>query len=264
MKEPVLFKPANLPLSSQGPFQFSAPAGKSAFHFEVVKSATGSYLYEFNAEEGASLEVVFFQNAKLDAELSLNVSLKAQAKAQVFFHFVQEGALKSEINLTTECAGEGSNIQVRGLHRSKQKQKHLIHANAIHRVPHTVSDLQVWCAASDESQSIFNALITIDKSAPFTEAFQKNRNLLLSERATIDTFPKLFISNSEVKCAHGSSTSTLDEDQYYYLQSRGIDRETASTMLVNGFVNQAISGISNEEAKARVSDALFGKGAFDE
>jgi len=103
---------------------------------------------------------------------------------------------------------------------------------------------------------VFNGLIDIKKNAHHTEAFQKNRNLLLSDRATIDSFPKLLIANDAVKCAHGSSTSTLEPDQANYLRSRGISQEEAEHMMVQGFLRQALSEISDESCKKTLYQEL--------
>jgi Fe-S cluster assembly protein SufD len=116
--------------------------------------------------------------------------------------------------------------------------------------------MQVWCAAQEESQSVFNGLIRIDSGAHHTEAYQKNKNLILSDRATVDSFPKLLIANDDVKCAHGSSTSTLDPEQAYYLQSRGIGSEFARDMLLQGFLRQSLGGIENPECRRVLEQKL--------
>jgi Fe-S cluster assembly protein SufD len=110
--------------------------------------------------------------------------------------------------------------------------------------------------AKDESQTIFSGIITIEKGAHHTEAFQKNKNLILSEKATVDSIPQLFIFNDDVKCAHGSSTSTLDPDQYIYLQSRGIGLQDAESMITRGFIENAIHWIENGATSARVHEVL--------
>jgi len=110
--------------------------------------------------------------------------------------------------------------------------------------------------AKDQSQTIFNGVISIAEGAHHTEAFQKNKNLILSERATVDSIPQLFIHNDDVKCAHGSSTSTLDPEQYIYLQSRGIGLSDAEQMITRGFMENAIHWIENSDTRTRVMDAL--------
>ena len=212
--------------------------------------------YALHAEEGSTLEAVFFQNSKSEDELLTKIKITADEGAHVKFTFIQEGAARSEVEIESSCLGKGAEIELRGLQNAKQKQKHLIRVNALHSVPHTKSDLKVWCVARDESHSIFNGLVTIAEGAHHTEAYQKNKNLLLSERAVVDSFPKLFIYNDDVKCAHGSSTSTLDDDQFYYLQSRGINPSEAEQMMVRGFLHQVLDWVSDKAAKDRIEDAL--------
>ena len=256
MKEPVLFKDSSHLSASGSAAGVRSLAGQSKFHYEELKSGSHQSDYSFHAEEGSKFEVVFFQNGKPSDEILTRVKLTADQNAKIQFTFIQEGGSKSEIEIKTECLGKGSEIELRGLQNAKLKQKFSFKVHAVHSVPHTKSDLKVWCVARDESQSIFNALVNIEKGAHHTEAYQRNKNLLLSEKATIDTFPKLFIANDDVKCAHGSSTSTLDDDQFYYLQSRGIDLAQAEQMLVKGFLSQALDWISDEPTREKIERAL--------
>lgn len=264
MKEPALFKDLAQLKTEHPPVVVRALAGKTQFHFEELgqsfkHDSTHSpqhFEYTLHANEGSQLEVVLFQNARLDSDLLTTINVTADQNANVKLTFIQEGAERSEVQISTQCLGKGASIDIHGLQNAKLKQKLSFKMNAVHAVPHTTSDLKVWCVARDESQSIFNALVTIEKGAHHTEAYQRNKNLLLSEKATIDTFPKLFIGNDDVKCAHGSSTSTLDDDQFYYLQSRGISPSEAEQMLVKGFLAQALEWISDEKTSQVLRQAL--------
>ena len=269
MKEPVLFKNSH---------EFFAPGSRFALsdRLEVKKGMTATRMTEWSkvvgngpqvasleiiAEENSNLEYIFFQNFPLHGEGSVEtasiesigkINIVAHANARVNLTLVQNGSSKSHLLIETHCEGKDSEIHIRGLQHAKENQKLSIEVNAIHSVPHTKSDLQVWCLAKDHSQSVFNGLVTIQANAHHTEAYQKNKNLILSEKATVDSFPKLLIANDEVKCAHGSSTSTLDPEQTLYLQSRGIDAATAEKMLVNGFIAQAMDWLTDEKNRAHV------------
>jgi len=256
MKEPVLFKdPSHLKAHGKA-VVVRASAGKHQFHFEELVTGSHHFEYTLHAEEGSTLEAVIFQNSKTADEVLSTINITADQNAKVKFTFIQEGAHHSDVQISTNCLGKGSSIDIHGLQNAKLKQKLSFKVNSVHSVPHTTSDLKVWCVARDESQSIFNALVTIEKGAHHTEANQRNKNLLLSEKATIDTFPKLFIANDDVKCAHGSSTSTLDDDQFYYLQTRGISPSEAEQMLVKGFLSQAVEWVSDEATREKIERAL--------
>ena len=295
MKEPVLFKnhpPLQSPHGDQvrstsdatsdtssdatlskavDTFRVSANDRKSRVKYwtelsaKVSSASTPEFTPEFipeftevhlHAQENSKLEYVFFQNLPESVEAIARIKITADRNAQVQFTVIQQGARRASLDVVAECLGEGADIQIRGLQNARGSQKFAINVHAVHSVPRTRSDLVVWCVARDQSQSIFNALVTIEKHAHHTEAFQKNKNLLLSDKATIDTFPKLFIANDEVKCAHGSSTSTLDPEQFIYLQSRGIQESDAERMLTSGFINQALEWISDSTEKKKLTKTL--------
>jgi Fe-S cluster assembly protein SufD len=90
---------------------------------------------------------------------------------------------------------------------------------------------------------VFNGKIFVPKSAQLTDASQLNRNLLLSSKSRIDTKPQLEITADNVKCAHGATVSQLEDDEIFYLQSRGIDENNARKLLVNAFATEIINFI---------------------
>lgn len=258
MKTPVLFKNAN-ELLNGAIFHVTetiAKNQKKTLFREWAEPTTEIARFDLNVEDGAELEYVLYQNFAATSESLAKIVLTAGRNSRIKFTVIQNGASKSQVNVISQCAGEGSEIEIRGLQNGKDHQKLGVDFDAVHSVPHTKSDLQVWCVARDQSHSIFSGLVSIKEGAHHTEAYQKNKNLMLSEKAVIDSFPKLFIFNDDVKCAHGSSTSTLEPDQFVYLQSRGIDREQAEQMLTQGFIHQAIDWISDESIRTRLAKSL--------
>lgn len=254
MKIPALFKNDDL-FAGAMKKEFSSVAGARSSVFYEWNEASAVEVV-FHAQKDSELECVFLQNLPADAELPAKIKITAERGAKVKCTIVHQGAAKSQIAFDSHCAGEGSEIHVQALANSEKTQKHSFIANSFHPVPHTQSDLKVWCVANDNAQTIFNGVITIEKGAHHTEAFQKNKNLILSEKATVDSVPQLFIYNDEVKCAHGSSTSTLDPEQYIYLQSRGINLADAESMITRGFMENAVQWIENADSLARVKQVL--------
>ena len=256
MKEPVLFKTKEESLPVIHREELVVNANEKRFAFFEVKNAVGISESTIETKENAHLEVVFFQNVSLELDTISRIRLRVGEDSSVKLTFVQNGGKRAHLELETEVLGSGANVEIRGLQNAKQNQKLSFEAKSRHSVPHTRSDLAVWCIANDEAHSIFNGVITIDKGAHHTEAYQRNKNLLLSDRATIDTFPKLFIWNDDVKCAHGSSVSQLEPDQFYYLQSRGIDQSAAEKMLLAGFMHNAIDWVTDAPSKLKLEKVL--------
>ena len=122
----------------------------------------------------------------------------------------------------------------------------------IHQAPNTKSDLLYKNALRDKAKTIFSGLIVVDPDAQRTDAYQSNRNLMLSEDAEANSLPGLEIQANDVRCTHGATSSRIDPEQEFYLQSRGIDRETADELLTFGFFEEVLNRLESDE----IHDAL--------
>jgi Fe-S cluster assembly protein SufD len=122
----------------------------------------------------------------------------------------------------------------------------------IHQAPNTKSDLLYKNALRDQAKTIFSGLIIVDPDAQKTDAYQSNRNLLLSEEAEANSLPGLEIQANDVRCTHGATSSRIDPEQEFYLQSRGIARELADELLTFGFFEEVLNRLQSEE----IHDAL--------
>jgi Fe-S cluster assembly protein SufD len=117
----------------------------------------------------------------------------------------------------------------------------------IHQAPNTKSDLLYKNALRDQAKTIFSGLIVVDPDAQKTDAYQSNRNLMLSEEAEANSLPGLEIQANDVRCTHGATSSRIDAEQEFYLQSRGIAREMADELLTFGFFEDVLSRLSDDE-----------------
>lgn len=122
-----------------------------------------------------------------------------------------------------------------------------------HRAGQSMSDLLFKVAVLEEARSVYGGLISIDPGAQRSDAYQNNRNLLLSGSARADSIPMLEIRANDVRCTHGSTTSSVDEEELFYLQSRGLPRAEAERMIVEGFFSQVTDRIPLEGVKERVA-----------
>jgi Fe-S cluster assembly protein SufD len=126
-----------------------------------------------------------------------------------------------------------------------------------HAAPETRSNQVARAIASDASRVIFNSKVIVDAGAVHAESQQSCRGLLLSPSAEIDTRPQLEIHADEVKCAHGATTGRLDPDMLFYMLSRGLDRDTAQSLLVYAFLADTLTGMSVASARASIENALI-------
>jgi Fe-S cluster assembly protein SufD len=126
-----------------------------------------------------------------------------------------------------------------------------------HGAPDTRSNQTARAIASDASRVIFNSKVIVNAGAVHAQSQQSCRGLLLSPTAEIDTRPQLEIHADEVKCAHGATTGRLDPDMLFYMLSRGLDRDTAQSLLVYAFLADVLTGMSVPSARAAIEDSLI-------
>jgi Fe-S cluster assembly protein SufD len=118
-----------------------------------------------------------------------------------------------------------------------------------HLKPHSNSNELYKGVLDGESTGIFNGKIYVQQHAQKTNAFQSNKNIVLTDTATMNTKPQLEIWADDVKCSHGATTGMIDDEQLFYLQSRGIQKDTARAMLLYAFANDILDKIKIEPLK---------------
>jgi Fe-S cluster assembly protein SufD len=128
-----------------------------------------------------------------------------------------------------------------------------------HNVAHTTSELLYKGALKGRSKSEYSGLIKVLKDAQGTDAYQANRNLLLSEESLARSLPQLEIEANEVRCTHGATVSPVEEEHLFYLMSRGIDRVTAQKLVVFGFFRDVLDRIRVKEVREQLSDSIAAK-----
>ncbi|MBE9218216.1 Fe-S cluster assembly protein SufD [Dolichospermum flos-aquae] len=154
---------------------------------------------------------------------------------------VTVGGKISRHNLEILQTGEQTETTLNGLTVIADNQLADTHSALFLNYPHGVSKQLHKCIIGDRAHGVFNGKIFVPKLAQLTDASQLNRNLLLSSKSRIDTKPQLEITADNVKCAHGATVSQLEDDQIFYLQSRGIDENDARKLLVNAFAAEIIN-----------------------
>ncbi|MHC5935588.1 Fe-S cluster assembly protein SufD [Nostoc sp.] len=158
-------------------------------------------------------------------------------------HAITLGAKLSRHNLEILQTGEQTETTLNGLTIISGKQLSDTHSAIALNYPHSTSKQLHKCIVGDRAHAVFNGKVFVPKPAQLTNAVQMNRNLLLSSKARVDTKPQLEITADNVKCAHGATVSQLEDDEIFYLQSRGIDENDARKLLINAFAAEVINQI---------------------
>lgn len=139
-------------------------------------------------------------------------------------------------NVNIEINSADAEVFIYGVYIGRGKDNFKLNTIQHHKKGNNVSDLLVKGVFFDESKFIYEGLIRIDKKAQQSNAYQKNQNIIMSPGVFVDSRPFLEILANDVRCTHGSTTGKLSEDMLYYLQTRGIDYNSAQRLLIEGFV----------------------------
>ncbi|MGH2768456.1 MAG: Fe-S cluster assembly protein SufD [Actinomycetota bacterium] len=166
------------------------------------------------------------------------------------------GARFSRVETESSIRGRGSMSEMLGLYFAEHGQ-HFDHRTLQDHVDGgSTSDLLYKGALKDESRAVYAGLIRVHEGAAKTDAYQLNRNLVLSDHAKADSKPELEILNNDLRCTHGASVGQIDERELFYLQSRGIPRSEAERLIVGGFFEDVIKRIRIAEVRAVLHEAV--------
>ena len=196
-------------------------------------------------EKNARLDHVIIQNNSRNTINMANIHVKQQRDSNYTFSQFAFGGELSRLNLYAKMLGENANCFISGLNLSDGNQH--LDSNIVtnHCASHCTSSQNFKTVLKDQSSGVFNGRSIVQINAEKTDSNQSNKNLLLSDQATMNSNPQLEIHTDDVKCSHGSTTGELDPDALFYMQSRGIDEKSAIAILVNGFVSEIIDDINH-------------------
>ena len=166
------------------------------------------------------------------------------------------GARMAKANSYFNLAGPGSQAYVHGFMFGDQRQHFHLHTLQRHLVDHTTSDLLIKGCLKDRARSIYQGLIQVSEGAQRTDAYQANRNLLLSDTARADSIPGLEILANDVRCTHGATIGHVDPEQMYYLMARGLPRVEAQRLIVEGFFAPVLDRIPLESVREQLRQVI--------
>lgn len=164
---------------------------------------------------------------------------------------------RHDINVTMD--NEGSECWVDGLYLVTTGQHADTHSLIDHRKPHCTSHQLYKGILDGKSRAVFNGKVFVRHDAQKTDAMQTNKNLLLSNEARVDTKPQLEILADDVKCAHGAAVGQIDEDELFYLETRGIHHDLARNLLTYGFAEEVIGKIKIDSIRTQLDEAVLNR-----
>ena len=211
------------------------------------------------AAHGAQLTYVAAQTWSRDTLSFQCNSTVARRDARVTSRNLHLGGRQSRHESHSQLQAPGAHSEMLALTVAHGSQEFDQRTLQIHQAPHTSSNLLYKNALLDQAKTIFSGLIVVDPDAQKTDAYQSNRNLMLSDEAEANSLPGLEISANDVRCTHGATSSRIDPEQEFYLQARGIAKEAADELLIFGFFEEVLSKLDHETLHDALRDLIKAK-----
>ncbi len=166
------------------------------------------------------------------------------------------GSSRGKVRMETRLAGPGSSARVTGAYAGNGSQHLDFDTTQEHAAPNTTSDLAFRGVLEESATAVWRGMIRVDPGAQQTDAYQENRNLLLSKSAHADAIPGLEIEANDVRCTHAAAVAQIDAEQLHYLRSHGLADEQAKRLIIEGFLEALVERLEEGPVKAAVSVAL--------
>ena len=204
--------------------------------------------------EGASMELYRLQYMNRECVTLLDITMEAGSRLNLCTVTLNGEHVRN--NIVVRMKGEGCHLEANGLYLVDREQECDNYIFVEHACPHCTSHELYKGIVDDAARARFNGHVLVQDGAVKTEAYMTNRNILLTDKAHVDTRPFLEIYNDDVKCSHGSTIGQLDQQALFYLRSRGIPERTAMMMLSYAFCDEVIRYIAIDSLRDTVGDMV--------
>jgi Fe-S cluster assembly protein SufD len=221
---------------------------------------------DLGAYTNAAVEIVVQQAAKVEYVSVQNLSrgtwhfashhARVERDAELDWVTGGFGSAKGKVWIQNDLAGPGATSRVTGAYFADGTQHLDYDTFQEHMAPSTTSDFAFKGALRDTARAVWRGMIRVEEGAQKTNAYQENRNLLLSKSAHADSIPGLEIMANDVRCTHGATLGQVDRDQLFYLMTRGLTRAEAERLIVRGFFQDVLDRIELEPVREALAAAL--------
>lgn len=226
---------------------------------EFDRSVLVSAVAEIFARSGSRVQYVSLQQLGRGGFYLANQRTLAERDASLDTLNVALGGSVGRVDLNARLLGPGASSDMLGLYFGDEDQHFDFNTSQDHVAPNARSDLLYKGALDGSARGIFRGIIRVHRGAQGTDAYQTNRNLVLSDRAVATSLPNLEIGADDVRCSHGATAGQLDKEALFYLMSRGLRRGQAERLVVLGFLGEVLSRLPLGGVAERVSKAIVAK-----
>lgn len=211
---------------------------------------------EIVVKEGAKVEYVNVQNLSQQTWLFSSCHARVEQDAELDWVAGGFGSRSGKVWIQNDLVGRGATSRVTGAYFADGEQKLDYDTYQLHGAPDTTSDFAFKGALRDRAATVWRGMIRVEEGAQRTNAYQENRNLLLSKSATANSIPGLEILANDVRCTHGATLSPVDRDQLFYLMARGLPRAEAERLIVRGFFQDVLDRVELVPVRDALGAAL--------
>lgn len=270
--------PKNVKIDAPVQLSFTTEDGKVSFPRVLIVAeefAEATFIETYNR----AAETKYLTNAVVEVSVADEAKIKhfrVQRESHEAFHIsttaaevgrgsvydttaINLGARLSRHDVALKFNSEGGEAFVDGLYFLGESQHHDTHSIISHDVPNCTSHQTYKGILNDKSRGVFNGKVFVAVGASGTDGYQSNKNLLLSNEARVDTKPQLEIFNDDVKCSHGATVGQLEEEELFYLLSRGLNEGLARNLLTYGFAEEIVNKIEIESIKKQLDEAVLNR-----
>ena len=211
---------------------------------------------ELFVEQGAKLEYVSLQNLSQETWNFATHRATVGRDAELDWVAGGFGSRRGKVRIHNDLAGQGATSRVTGAYFADGTQHLDYDTFQQHHAPSTTSDFAFKGVLREEASVVWRGMIRVEEGAQKTNAYQENRNLILSPDAHADSIPGLEILANDVRCTHGATISQVDREQLFYAMSRGLTRGDAERLIVRGFFQDVLDRIELAPVREALADAL--------
>jgi Fe-S cluster assembly protein SufD len=219
-------------------------------------SAYTNEAVELFVEEGAKLEYVSLQNLSRETWHFASHHARVERDAELDWVSGGFGSKKGKVRIQNDLAGPGATSRVTGAYFTDGEQHLDYDTFQEHIAPNTTSDFAFKGALRDHSTAVWRGMIRVEPDAQKTNAYQENRNLMLSPTTHAVPIPGLEIMANDVRCTHGATVGRVDREQLFYLMARGLSRSEAERLIVRGFFEDVLARVELAPVREALAEAL--------
>jgi Fe-S cluster assembly protein SufD len=219
-------------------------------------SGYSNAVVELFVEQAARLEYVSLQNLSRETWHFASHRARVERDAELDWVAGGFGSKKGKVWIENDLSGQGATSRVTGAYFADRTQHLDYDTFQLHSAPHTTSDFAFKGALRDRATAVWRGMIRVEPDAQKTNAYQENRNLMLSPTTHAVPIPGLEILANDVRCTHGATVGQVDRDQLFYLMSRGLTRAEAERLIVRGFFTDVLDRIDLDPVREALEQVL--------